>query len=72
MEPLNGKRLSEAREHILATERSEGAPKRQSKAKERHMHCTLRYGTLLMVPQVGARDRMENVLEYVVIPFTMK
>ena len=25
MEPLNGKRLSKAREHILATERSEGA-----------------------------------------------
>ena len=24
MEPLNGKRLSEAREHILATEQSEG------------------------------------------------
>ena len=25
MEPLNGKRLSEAMEHILATEQSEGA-----------------------------------------------
>ena len=36
------------------------------------MHCTLRYRTLLMVPQVGARDRMENVLESVVIPFTME
>ena len=54
------------------TERSEGAPKQQSKVKERHMHYTLRYGTLLMVLQVGARDRMENVLESVVIPFTME
>ena len=32
--------------------------KRLSKAKERHMHWKLRYGTLLMVPQAGARDRM--------------
>ena len=37
------------------------------------MHCTLRYGTLLMmVPQVGARDRMESILDSVVIPFTME
>ena len=33
------------------------------------MHCTLRYGTLLMVPRAGARDRMENILESVVMPF---
>ena len=30
------------------------------------MHWKLRYGTLLMVPQAGARDRMENVLEYII------
>ena len=43
-----------------ATERSEGASKKFLRAIHYHlpMHCTLRYGTLLMVPQVGARDRM--------------
>ena len=41
-----------------ATEQSEGASKQLNEAKERHMDWKLRYGTLLMVPQVGARDRM--------------
>ena len=46
MEPLNGKRLSEARECFPGTERSEGAsPQRLSKAKERHMHWNLIDGT---------------------------
>ena len=51
-----------------ATERIEGASKKFLRAIHYHlpMHCTLRYGTLLMVPQAGARDRMENVLEYII------
>ena len=51
-----------------ATEQSEGASKKFLRAIHYHlpMHCTLRYGTLLMVPQAGARDRMENVLEYII------
>ena len=51
-----------------ATERSEGASKKFLRAIYYHLpvHCTLRYGTLLMVPQAGARDRMENVLEYII------
>ena len=56
-----------------ATEQSEGASKKFPKAIHYHlpMHCTLRYGTLL-VPQAGARDRMENVLESVAINFSNK
>ena len=30
------------------------------------MHWKLRYRTLLMVPQAGVPDRMENVLEYII------
>ena len=52
MEPSNGKQLSEAREHIFATKRSEGANIiAMKRSEERHMHWKLRYGTLLMVPQ---------------------
>ena len=60
-----------------ATERSKGALKQLSKVKERQRSSlawpiSLSYEletkvrTLLMVPQAGVRDRMENVLEYII------
>ena len=41
-----------------ATKRSEEHPPATKRSEERHMHWKLRYRTLLMVPQVGAQDRM--------------
>ena len=59
MEPLNGKRLSEVREH---------PPQRLSKAKERHMHWNLIDSTLQGAPVWGPLSMVQSV----VINFTSK